>query len=84
MSKKLIAFANGTQNVLKTVHHFSECTSEPCFLKEMWIFISPCKLITSIQNPVSCEACFILQQHSAKNGRADAASRCSSHSRNAF
>lgn len=57
MSKRMIiAFANGIQNMLKTVHHLSQCTHEPSFLKEMWVFVSPCMLIISIQNPVPCEA----------------------------
>jgi hypothetical protein len=49
MSKRLIiAFDNGIQNMLKTVHHFSQCTSEPSYLKEMWIFVNPYMLIISI------------------------------------
>jgi hypothetical protein len=35
------------------------------FPERMWIFVSPCVLVTSIQNPSPCEACFTHQQHSA-------------------
>jgi hypothetical protein len=42
------------------------------FLEGMWIFISPCMLVTSIQNPIPC---FIHHQH--------AASCCSSYSQKA-
>lgn len=37
-----------------------------CLLKGMWIYISPCVLATSIQNPIPCEACFIHQQNVAE------------------
>jgi hypothetical protein len=46
--------------------HLLKTSAEIMFVERMWIFISPCVLDMSMQNPIPCEARYIHQYHTAK------------------
>jgi hypothetical protein len=48
----------GGDHQLYPPKHLLQMAARTMFLKRMWVFISPCMLVMSIQNPILCEETF--------------------------